>query len=104
MTTLKLPGLQFSQHDLEAFCERWGVVKFAIFGSAARNQLRPDSDVDVMVTFKPDSRVSLWDFVTMKDELSGLFGRPVDMIEDGAVRNPLRKKSIERDLTVVYAA
>ncbi|HEY7270196.1 MAG TPA: nucleotidyltransferase family protein [Dehalococcoidia bacterium] len=104
MTALKLPGLDYDTAALEEFCQRWGVTRLSIFGSAARNGLGEESDVDVMVSFAEDSRVSLWDFVTMKDELSTLFGHPVDLIEDGTVRNPIRKKAIERDLRVVYAA
>ena len=104
MTTAKHLGLAYEETALEAFCQHWGVVKLAIFGSAARNDLRPDSAVDVMVTFVPESKVSAWDLVTMQDELSELFGRSTHLVEEGGVRNPYRLKDIERDLTVLYAA
>ena len=97
-------GLNISKDSLVEFCQRWKVTEFAIFGSAARGQLRPDSDIDVMVTFLPDSGISLWDFVTMRDELSELFSRPVDLVERGSIRNPFRKHNIEQDLTIIYAA
>ena len=86
------------------FCARKKIVRMEIFGSAARDQLRPESDVDVMVTFAPDAQWSLYDLVDMQDELAALFGRDVDIVETGSVRNPYRAKSIEHDLQVVYAA
>lgn len=69
-----------------------------------RDDFRPDSDIDVMVSFAPNSGIDLWDFLAMKDELEKLFGRPVDLVQKGTVRNPFRRHSINRDLTVVYAA
>ncbi len=75
-----------------------------IFGSAARGELRPESDVDVMLTFEPEAQWSLYDLVDMQDELAGIFRRNVDIVESGSVRNPYRARSIERDLHVVYAA
>ncbi len=66
--------------------------------------MRPDSDVDLMVDFAPDAPWSLFDFVNLRDELSTLFNRPVDLIEREGLTNPFRRQSIERDLTVVYAA
>ena len=75
-----------------------------IFGSAARNELGPESDVDVMVTFTPDAHWSLYDLVDMKDELAAVFKREVDIVEAGTVVNPFRARSIQRDLQLVYAA
>ena len=89
---------------IEAFCARWLISELALFGSAARDELKADSDVDLMVTFRPEARWSLGDFVTMQDELGAIFGREVDLVQRGSVRNPYRRRSIERDLTVLYAA
>jgi predicted nucleotidyltransferase len=80
------------------------VVELALFGSVVRDDFRDDSDVDVMVTFAPDAHWSLWDLVDIKEELEGLLGRPVDLVERGTIVNPFRLRSIERDLTIVYAA
>ena len=86
------------------FCRRNKIVELAMFGSAARGELRPDSDIDLMVTFAPDAELSLFDFAGMQSELSQILGRDVDLVQRGTVRNPFRRRSIERDLTVVYAA
>ncbi|MFB3132666.1 MAG: nucleotidyltransferase family protein, partial [Rhodothermales bacterium] len=70
--------LNVPQDEIDSFCQRWRVVELAVFGSVLREDFRPDSDVDVLVSFGPDARWSLFDFVTMQDELEALFGRPVD--------------------------
>jgi predicted nucleotidyltransferase len=86
------------------FCRRRQVVEFSLFGSVLREDFRPDSDVDVLVTFAPDAQVSLFDLVDMKIELEGLFDRPVDVVEKDALRNPFRKREILSTAQVVYAA
>ena len=98
------PGLDVPREVIARFCEKWRIAEFALFGSAARGELRPDSDIDVMVTFAPDAHWSLYDFVDMHDELRDIFHRDVDIVERGSIRNPFRRRSIMRDLTVVYAA
>jgi predicted nucleotidyltransferase len=64
---------------------------------------RPDSDVDVLVTFMPAAGWSLLDLVTMQEELTALLRRPVDLIEEGALRNPYRRSAIRRSKHVLYA-
>ena len=98
------PHLDVSPETIAAFCRRWEVVELALFGSVVRDDFSPDSDVDVMVRFAPDARRSLWDLVRMHDDLTALFGREVDIVEQGQITNPFRLRSIERDFAVVYAA
>ena len=90
---------------IEAFCRKWKVAEFALFGSVLRDDFRPDSDVDVMVTFLPDGG---YDFNTLPDfldELSDLFGgRKVDVVEKHLITNPFRRHSILTTAQVVYAA
>jgi predicted nucleotidyltransferase len=92
-------------HDeIAEYCRRHGIVELALFGSAARGELRPDSDVDLLVTFAPDARLSLFDFAQIQAELSDLFGRTVDLVERGSIENPFMRRTIMRDATVLYAA
>jgi uncharacterized protein len=98
------PSLNVSRETIAAFCGRWQIIELALFGSAARGELRPDSDVDVMVQFGADETWSLLDLARMKLELEAMFGRTVDLMVKGTVRNPFRKRTIARDLTVLYAA
>lgn len=95
------------RQKISDFCRRWKVTEFSLFGSVLRDDFRPDSDVDVLVTFAPDSRVSLFDLVRMEDELKSLFGRDVDLVERAAIEkseNYIRRKSILSNTQVVYAA
>lgn len=100
MDTLHLP----SREALTELCRRWRVTELALFGSAARAESRADSDVDLLVTFQPNAPWSSLDLVDMRDELARLFGRPVDLVEERAVRNPYRRASMLRDKSVLYAA
>jgi predicted nucleotidyltransferase len=69
-----------------------------------RDDFRADSDVDVLVTFTPGATWSLLDLVAMQDELAALLGRPVDLVEEAALRNPYRRSAIRRSKHVLYAA
>jgi predicted nucleotidyltransferase len=99
--------LQIDQVRIGEFCKKWKVAEFAIFGSALRADFGPDSDVDVLVTFKPDSKRSLFDLVQMEEELKGMFGREVDLVSRQGIeasRNHLRRKAILGSAKVLYAA
>ncbi|MBE3118088.1 MAG: nucleotidyltransferase family protein [Candidatus Atribacteria bacterium] len=88
------------------FCRRWKVAEFSLFGSVLREDFRPDSDVDVLVTFAPDAKVSLFDLVEMQDELKAIFKREVDLVEKQAIfesQNYIRRKNILGNTRVVYA-
>ena len=96
--------LSIPKKQIGEFCLRWKVVEFSLFGSILREDFRPESDVDVLVTFAPEAQVSLFDLVQMQIELEILFGRPVDVVEKDALRNPFRKREILSTAQVVYAA
>ena len=97
--------LRISQTKLETLCRKYGVAKLSLFGSASRNELTPESDVDLMVEFSPDSRVSLFDITAMQDEFSVAFGgRKVDMVTPEILRNAFRRDSIVPDLKLIYEA
>jgi predicted nucleotidyltransferase len=89
--------------ELEAFRRRWRVASLALFGSVVREDFRPDSDVDVLVTFDDGAGWSLADMVRMKDELTDIFGRDVDLVEERALRNPFRRRAILREKEVLLA-
>jgi predicted nucleotidyltransferase len=99
---IKIPKAKIAE-----FCKRWNVSEFAIFGSALRGDFRPDSDVDVLVSFEPQAKVSLFDMVHMQDELKSIFGREVDLISKRGVensRNYLRRKMILGSAEVIHVA
>jgi predicted nucleotidyltransferase len=94
----------FDTCRLDALCERWRIRELALFGSAARGELRPESDVDVLVTFAAGEHWSLFDLVRLRSELESLFGRPVDLVERDSIRNPFRRKAILDSLEILRAA
>lgn len=89
---------------IAAFCQKWRVREFAFFGSVVRDDFHPESDIDVLVSFETNSPWSLWDLIAMRDELAILFGRPVDLVEREALRNPIRRQRILSTREVVHAA
>ena len=96
--------ISIPQEKIRDFCRRWQVVEFALFGSVLREDFRQDSDIDVLVTFSPNAHHSLFDLARMEEELGGIFGRKVDLVEKSALRNPFRRHAILKSLEVVYAA
>jgi predicted nucleotidyltransferase len=97
------PRIDIPKEQVVAFCAKWQVREFSLFGSVLRADFRPDSDVDVLVTFGPDSDWDLFDLVRMRDELMALFGRDVDLVEKEGLRNPFRRRNILGTREVIYA-
>jgi len=88
---------------IEEFCRRWKIAELALFGSALREDFRPDSGVDILVSFGKDADWDLFDWVNMIEELKGIFGREVDLVEKTSLRNPFRRHFILNTQKVIYA-
>jgi hypothetical protein len=73
-------------------------------GSALGEGFGPESDVDVMVSFEPDAPWDALDLVDMRDELAGMVGREVDLVEKEAVRNPFLRREMLARRRVLYVA
>ena len=87
------------------FCRRWKVAELSLFGSALREDFRPDSDVDLLISFAPGVTWGFDDLLTMKEELQTLFGRAVDLVERRLVEaseNYIRRKHILSHLEPLY--
>lgn len=90
---------------LAELCRKYHVRKLSLFGSAARNELKPGSDVDLLVEFEPEAGVTLLDLPAMQDELSPLFEhRRIDLVTPEVLENPYRRQSILPDMKTLYAA
>lgn len=74
-------GVQFSQASIADFCRRWRIVEMSLFGSALRPDFRPDSDVDLLVTFEPGTSWGFRQWMDMVEELEEMLGRRVDLVE-----------------------
>ena len=98
------PHLTVSDERIARFCKEWKITEMSLFGSVIRSDFRPDSDVDVLVSFETGAGWSLFELVTIREQLATLIGRPVDLVEEAGLRNPYRRASILRSKQVLYAA
>ena len=99
--------LGLDQEAVAAFCRRWGITELSLFGSVMRHDFSPESDVDVLASFAPDSGRSLFDYAAMRDELAAIVGRRVDLVNREAVdksANQMRRRAILESAELVYAA
>lgn len=95
--------IEVPKDKVASFCRKWKITELALFGSVLRDDFRPDSDVDVLVTFGREAGHSLFDIVDMQEELSALLGRKVDLVEKQGLRNPFRRHEILRTHQVIFA-
>jgi predicted nucleotidyltransferase len=90
---------------LAALCRKYHVRRLGLFGSEARGAAGPESDVDLLIEFEPGKAPSLWAEPEMREAFGALFGgRRVDLVPPQVLENPYRRKSILRDLRVLYEA
>jgi hypothetical protein len=99
---IKVPKARIAE-----FSQKWKIVELSFFGSVLRDDFRPDSDVDVLVTFAPDGRYSQCDLVHIEGELEKMLGRKVDLVERCSIEqseNYIRRKHILNSPQTVYVA
>lgn len=96
--------VEIDQERIAAFCQKWQITELSLFGSVLREDFRPESDVDMLVSFAPEAKWNLMDLVEMEMELAEIFGREVDLVEKDALRNPFRRYAILTSKEVLYAA
>jgi uncharacterized protein len=103
--SMRLNNIELPMDKIQAFCDKWQVIEFALFGSVLRDDFRPDSDVDVMIQFDPQAHPTLFDLVHMEDELKIVFQRDVDLVTRKGIassRNYLRREAILSSTQVIY--
>ncbi len=101
------PHIDIPRRKIVQFCKKWKISEFALFGSVLRDDFRPDSDIDVLVTFSEDAKHTLFDLVHMEKELKEILGREVDIVSRRGIessRNYIRKNAILSSAEAVYAA
>jgi len=88
-------GLDAAQ--IRCFCDRWKIAAIEVFGSLLCADFRPDSDIDLLVTFAPGADWSLLDHLRMQEEFEEMTGRNVDLVSRRAVErsaNWIRRRAI----------
>ena len=97
--------LHIPRGQLAALCRKHNIRKLSLFGSAARNDLSPSSDIDLLVEFDDDSHASLFDIPALQDDFSALFGgRKVDVATREILDNPFRRDAILPELKTLYVS
>jgi len=96
-------AVQIDHGCIAEFCHRWGVAELALFGSVLRDDFGPDSDVDVLVEFKPGTEIGLLAFSRMQRELASILGRPVDLVTKSGLK-PRIREAVLSSAEVVFAA
>jgi predicted nucleotidyltransferase len=89
---------------IDELCRRVKVNRLDVFGSATDESFGDLSDVDVLVRFEPDGEGLFNRYFDLKEGLEEIFGRPVDVVIEDAIRNPYFKAGIEHGRRNVYAA
>ena len=95
--------MNISHEKLDSFCQRYQVRRMSLFGSVLRDDYRADSDVDVLVQFDSDARISFLTLGKMQRELSEIFQRPVDLIPQDGLKPVIREEVLSK-AQEVYAA
>lgn len=94
------PAIEIDREKIAEFCRRWRITELSLFGSVLRDDFRPDSDVDVMVSFEPQARIGLGELYDLEQELGAIVGREVDVVTRRGVeetRNWIRRNHILRN-------
>ncbi len=101
--TLQLGIVEVDETALGDLCRRYKVRELSVFGSAARGEMRPDSDIDLLVEFLPDANIDLLDHAGLMLDLAHLLGRKVDLVSKNGLK-PLIRNSVLKEARLVYAA
>lgn len=97
--------LGISEEKLSQFCQKWNIKELALFGSVLNNRFCADSDIDILLSFQPNSRQGLLTLARIKHELEDLFRRDVDITLKDAIsksNNWIRRQEILQTAQIIY--
>ena len=100
---VRLGAAEVDEASLAEICRRYHVRELSLFGSAARGEMRPESDIDLLVEFSPEAHTGLLEFAGLMLDLSQLLGRKVDLVSKKGLK-PLIRDSVLQEARPVYAA
>jgi len=91
------------QTQIQLLCSEFKVERLYAFGSVLRKDFSLESDIDLIVAFDENQKISLFKhYFGLKTALEKLFGRNVDLIEEKPIRNPILKEEIETTKRLIY--
>jgi predicted nucleotidyltransferase len=98
---MRLDGLTVPDKEFSELLIKYHVKQLALFGSRARGDAGPNSDVDLLVDFEQNSKVDLFDFVALKLDLEKMLGVSVDLVEREALK-PRVRDQVLAEARMVY--
>ena len=101
---LQKNGILLDFNDVIRLCKKYYIIELSIFGSSIRDDFTQNSDVDILVSFEQNSKITLFDIMELEKEFSQLLKREVDIVEKESLKNPIRKNKILATREVIYAA
>ena len=101
---LQKNGIFLNHSDVIELCKKYFIVELSIFGSSLRDDFTQNSDVDILVSFEQNSKVTLFDIIELENEFSKLLNRKADIVEKESLKNPIRKNKILAAREIIYAA
>jgi uncharacterized protein len=96
--------LNLTPTELQQLCQQWQIQEFALFGSILRSDFRPDSDIDILLTFQPQTTWTLFDIVHLQQDLEHRTGRKIDLAEKPQLQNPYRRAEILKTHRILYVS
>lgn len=100
-----MQNIDLDIEKINKICQQWKIVELALFGSVLREDFNLNSDIDVLVSFAEDAKITFFDLDTIEQQLSKLFNRPVDVVTKRAIEqshNWIRKKNILENAQIIY--
>lgn len=100
-SAIALTGHRIDAAQLAEVCERYGLAELSVFGSVARGDAGPESDVDLLFVLAPDARLGFAVF-DLEDELVEIIGRPVDLLSKDSIHRLIRDEVLA-EAKVLYS-
>ncbi|MCX6256983.1 MAG: nucleotidyltransferase domain-containing protein [Bacteroidia bacterium] len=95
--------IEENKDKLKELCDNHKVKELYLFGSILNDQFNDSSDIDMLILFNQVNLLEYFDnYMDLKEKLELLFHRPVDLVENQAIKNPIFRKVIEREKKLVY--
>ena len=102
---LKKNGFSLNEDEIKEICEKYNIIELSVFGSSLRDDFNDSSDVDLLVSFSKNAKISLFDIIDLEYDLSNLLNnREVQVIEEDELKYPLRRANILSSKEVIYVA
>jgi uncharacterized protein len=98
-----ISGISVPVERIAEICRRYQVRELSLFGSSIRGDMRPESDIDILVEFDPDATVGILKFAALSQDLEALFGRRIDLVTKLGLK-PWVRPHVLSEAKLVYAA